>query len=361
MRLRSKKTKMQVAWISDSFEQINGVSTYIKNILPLLNKQLDIKLFTGRVTNDYEFPVFSMPHISFPFLPEYDIISPFFKKIDANLIHVHSAYLLGLRSSRLDMKKIVTTHFHPYNFLESFFGQNQPKIFRDLMWRYIIWFLNQFDIVITQTRAKEKTFKTQGLKTRIEVVPNGMDMSKSIEHTELKVDFRKKFGIRGDFALFLGRLDASKRPDWVIEVAKRLPHRQFVIIGRGTLEKKLSHPKNVHFIRKYISAEDKIGAYHSASMILMPSAVGVEMEGLVAQEAMLCKTPVLHSDDDVLNEVVGKGGIACRSIEELKEKTELLFEDNELREELGERALEAVGKRDINKSVEKLIKIYDSL
>ena len=351
---------MKVAWITDSFEQVNGVSTYVKNIMPLLDKQLDIRLFTGRVTRDYDFPVSSMPRIPYPLAPQYDIILPFFKKIDADIIHVHTAYTLGLYASRLNKKKVATTHFHPHNFLESIFKHKQPEMFQSLTWKYIIGFLNQFDVVTTQTKAKEKDFKKRGLKTRMEVVPNGMDLTQSINYKD-SVNFKKKYGIKDDFALFLGRLDSSKRVDWVIEVAKKLPHRQFVVIGRGTLEKTLAHPKNVLFIREYLPEEDKISAYHSASMFLMPSAIGVEMEGLVAQEAMLYKTPVLHSDDEVLNEVIGEGGIACGSVEELMDKTELLFTDNSLREELGERAVEAVGKRDINKSVEKLVKIYDSL
>ncbi len=349
---------MRVVWISDTFEQLNGIAIYIKRTVPLLRKYVDIRLITGRVNEHYKFPVSSLPHVPVPLLRDYDIIIPTFRKIDADIMHVHTGYTLGLYSSLLGSKKVVTTHLHPYHLLEGIFGHRQPKFLQKLAWKYVISFFNRFDVVVCQTNATKEMFRERGLKARAEIVPNGMDISESIENIKPTVNFKEKYNIKGEFAFFLGRIDASKRISWIIEVAKKLPDREFFIVGKGTLEKKIPKLENIHFYN-YLGHEDKIAAFYEAAMLLMPSKV--ETEGIVAQEAMLFKKPVLISNNEVLREVVGKGGIVCNSIEELAENTEFLFENKKHREEIGEKALDEVKKRDINKSVEKLVKIYESL
>jgi glycosyltransferase involved in cell wall biosynthesis len=349
---------MRVVWVSDTFEQLNGIAIYIKRIVPLLRKYVDIGLITGRVRGRYEFPVESLPNVPVPLLRDYDIILPTFRGIEGGIMHVHTGYTLGLYSSFLGCKKVVTTHLHPYHLLEGIFGYNQPRFLQELAWRYVVSLFNRFDVVICQTNATKEIFRKHGLKQRAEVVPNGMDISESIENVKPSVNFRKKYGIKGDFAFFLGRIDASKGINWVIETAKRIPEREFVIIGKGTLEQKIPRLENIHFY-SYLDHEDKIAAFYESSMLLMPSLI--ETEGIVAQEAMLFKKPVLISGNEVLREVVGKGGIVCNSVEELVENTNYMFENKKLREEIGENALEEVKKRDVNISVEKLVRIYESL
>ena len=345
-------------WVSDTLEQLNGITTYIKNIVPLLQEKCEIELLTGRVTGKYDFPVKSLPSLPVPFMSDYDVILPTYRKVSADIMHVHTAYSLGLYSSFLNAKKVVTTHLHPYHLLEGVFGHNQPKIMQDLAWWYVVSFFNRFDVVVCQTQATCDMYKEHGLTARSEVVPNGMRMDESVETFEHKVNFKEKHGIKGDFAFYLGRIDASKRIDWVIDVAEKLPEKEFVIVGKGTWEKKIPERKNIHFIN-YLSKDEKNAAFYESSMLLMPSCV--ETEGIVAQEAMLFKKPVLISDSPVLKEVAGRGGISCKTSEDLLTQTKYLFENPGYGREIGEKGFEDVHKRDVNASVEKLIKIYESL
>ncbi len=349
---------MRVLWVSDTLEQVNGIATYIKNIVPVLQQYKEIEVLTGRVTKKYDFPVKSQINIPVPFQRDYDIILPTFRKIDADLIHVHTAHSLGLYTSLVAAKKVATTHLHPYHLLEGMFRDNQPRILQKLAWKYVISFFNRFDVVICQTNATKEMYQNKGLKSKTEVIPNGMDLSKSIENSESTVNFKERYGIKKDFAFYLGRIDASKRIDWVIDAAEKIPQRDFVIVGKGTLERKIPKRKNIHFINN-ITKEDKWAAFKDCSMLVMPSYI--ETEGIVAQEAMLYKKPVLISNNEVLKEVVGSGGIVCNTIEELVEQIKYLFENRGFREEIGEKALDEIKKRDINKSVEKLVKIYESL
>jgi glycosyltransferase involved in cell wall biosynthesis len=349
---------MRTVWVSDTFEQLNGVATYIKSIVPLLKERVDIEVLTGRAKSGYSFPVKSLPNLPVPFQPDYDLIIPNFRRINADVIHVHTAYSVGLYSALLHVPKVVTTHLHPYHLLEGAFGTKQPKVLQDLAWKYVVWFFNRFDVVVCQTSATRDMYKERGLRARAEVIPNGMDMSQSIESYKHKVNFRQKYGIKGDFAFYLGRIDASKGIDQVIETAEKMPEREFVIVGKGTLESSIPKKDNIHYL-KYLDHDDKMAAFYECSMMLMPSLV--ETEGIVAQEAMLFKKPVLISNNPILKEVVGRGGVSCRNADELTEKVRYFFENRRESDEVGEKALEEVKKRDILLSVEKLVKVYESL
>lgn len=349
---------MKAVWVTDTFEQLNGVATYIKNIVPILKNKIDVEVYTGRVKKEYGFKVKSIPHIPVPFQRDYDFIIPNFRKVDADILHVHTAYSLGLYSSLLNKPKVVTTHLHPYHLLEGIFGTKQPEVMQKFAWRFVVSFFNRFDAVVCQTNATKEMFRERGLKARAEVIPNGMDMSQSIENYRHNFDFKKSYGIRGDFGFYLGRIDASKGIDWVISLAERIPEKDFVIVGKGTLVHKLPKRDNIHYF-SYIDHESKMAAFYECAMMIMPSVV--ETEGIVAQEAMLFKKPVLISNNPVLKEVVGGGGIVCNTEDELEEKARYLFEDKNAREEMGEKAFEEIKKRDVLLSAEKLVKLYESL
>ncbi len=350
---------MKVAWLSDTFEQNNGVATYLQETLPLLSKKTNVTLYTGRVTKEYPFPVVSLPFVEDPLLPSYDVIVPPVKPIKCDVAHAHSQYSLGVFASQFKVPKVVTAHFVAGHFLEFFFKSAPvPKFLEDAVWSYEIWLLNRFDRVVCQTEAGKKMFQKLGLRKKVEVVANGMNLQNYSGANAER--FRKKYGVDKPFALFIGRLDASKQPQWVIDVARRLKQMQFIVSGNGTLEAELKKdaPSNVLFYGR-LPRQDLLDCYKASFALLMPSLA--ETEGLVAQEAMACGTPVLISDLDVLKEVVGKGGMACKDAEDMHEKLSMLLANPSLHEEFAANALEEVAKRDINISVQKLVSLYESL
>ncbi|MFH0971423.1 MAG: glycosyltransferase [Candidatus Micrarchaeota archaeon] len=349
---------MQIAWLSDTFEQNNGVATYLQETLPLLSRKTNVTLYAGRVTKKYDFPVVSLPYMKDPLMPQYDVISPPLKPIKCDVVHAHSQYSMGLFGTAFKVPKVITAHFIPLHFLEFMFGSSPPKILEDGVWHYEIWLLNKFDRVVTQTEAGKEMFQKKGLRKKVEVIPNGINLENYRNADAAR--FREKYKMERPFALFVGRLDASKQPHWIINIAKELKGTQFVISGNGTLEAQLksSAPKNVIFYPRF-SRQDLLDAYAACGALMMPSLV--ETEGLVAQEAMACGAPVLISDLDILKEVVGKGGFACRNYAQMGEKLQEIISDKAKQEEMRIIAREEIKKRDINLSIEKLVKLYESL
>ncbi len=349
---------MQVAWLSDTFEQNNGVATYLQETLPMLSKKISVTLYTGRVTRKYDFPTVSLNSVQDPLMPQYDVIIPPVKPIKCDLVHGHSQYSLGVFASKFKVPKVITAHFIPLHTLESIFGPTPPKVLEDGIWKYEIWLLNQFDAVVTQTEAGKRMFQKRGLKRRVEIIANGINLENYKGANAGR--FRKKYGLEKPFALFVGRLDSSKQPHWVIEIARGMKDVQFVISGNGTLEAQLKSmaPKNVTFFPRF-PRQDLLDAYAACSTLMMPSLI--ETEGLVAQEAMACGAPVLISDLDILKEVVGKAGFACRSSAEMASKLEEIVGDIGKQSEMHTVAKEEIKKREIGLSIDKLVKLYESL
>ncbi len=349
---------MQIAWVSDTFEQNNGVATYLQETLPLLSKKIKVTLYTGRVNRKHDFPTVSLPFIKDPLLPQYDVIVPPLEPIKCDVVHCHSQYTMGLFATKFKVPKVITAHFIPLHTLESMFGSTPPKILEDGVWKYEIWLLNHFDRVITQTAAGKEMFQKKGLRRKVEIVANGINLENYKGANAER--FRSKYRINKQFALFIGRLDPSKQPQWIIEIAKELPNMSFIISGNGTMEAQLKAraPKNVSFLPR-LPRQDLLDSYAACTALLMPSLI--ETEGLVAQEAMACGAPVLISDLDILQEVVGDAGYACKNPKQMKERLEEIFQNKLMQKEMHEKAKEEIKKRDINVSVEKLVKIYESL
>ncbi len=348
---------MKVAWTSDTFEQNNGIAVYLHSMMPHVSKRADVTLYTGQVHAQYPFKVVSVPHFSYPVIPAYDIMMPLNLKIDADVIHNHTPFSMGLYAALSNKKKVVTAHFLPYHFLEWAFGSKQPGPIVDAFWAYESWLLNKFDKVVCMTHEGKKLFQSKGVKRPIEVVPNGMDLAQY--KTADPALFAKTYGAKKPYALFIGRADASKRPQWFIEAAKKLPKRNFVFVGFGGMLPQLERPKNVLFVEKKLSRPELMSAFAGAAMAVMPSEV--ETEGLVAQEGMAVGTPALISDNPILKEVVGKAGFSCKNPEEIAQRAEQIFSDAGLRAELKARCKQEIEKRRIEHSADKLAKIYDTL
>lgn len=346
---------MEVSWISNTFEQFNGITFYMKRICPVLARRVKLRVYTGRVKGSYPFEVKSLPRLPNPVFPDYDFVMPFLT-FQGDVLHVHTPYGLGVATFLSPAPKVATTHSLPHHTVEFMFKREVPEGLLGIGWRYLIWFYNHFDRVICQTHATEKMFREHGLTAKTEVIPNGIIIEEF--HGRDPERFRKKYGIRDPFAMFLGRFDYTKRPDWVTEIAKSLPEYKFLLVGFGPLDKDLPRVPNTVFLRT-LPPVDKVDAYSAASMLIMPSRI--ETEGVVAQEALASGTPVVIPDNDVLHEVIGDAGFRCKTLEDMKEKVRALFEDEKLRLEMKAKAIEQVKKRDINKSVDLLIRLYEKL
>jgi glycosyltransferase involved in cell wall biosynthesis len=142
------------------------------------------------------------------------------------------------------------------------------------------------------------------------------------------------------YFLFVGRLETIKGLQTLIELWKRVPDYDLLVVGTGSYEAELhaqaaSNPR-IRFLGPLPQRE--LGAvYYHAIACLVPS-ITYETFGLIAIEAFARKCPVVVRDLGALPEVVqdSLGGCVYRTDEELLDIVGRLASDPELRLKLGE-------------------------
>lgn len=141
---------------------------------------------------------------------------------------------------------------------------------------------------------------------RIAILPNGVDLD---EYRELPATngFRERYGIPSSarIVLFLARVNKIKGVDFLVagfnEVRKTLSDAVLVIVGPDDgylIEVKrqiqqLGLDGRVRFTG-YLAGAEKLEAYQSASVYVLPSAY--EMFAITLLESLACGTPIIATD-----------------------------------------------------------------
>lgn len=145
---------------------------------------------------------------------------------------------------------------------------------------------------------------------------------------------RAKF--KGPIITFIGLMNPRKGADVLIEVAKKLPEVNFLMIGDGPKlkEYKLVAPKNVHFLGR---RKDIHSIYSQSDVFVLPSR-GEGLPGVVF-EAMYHGLPVVASNVPCIDEQIdsGKGGYLVKKddVEQFTKRISELLNDKEKRVKFG--------------------------
>jgi glycosyltransferase involved in cell wall biosynthesis len=151
--------------------------------------------------------------------------------------------------------------------------------------------------------------------------------------------FRKKYGIEGDFLLYVGRLDIMKGVGKLLEYFERYSRARgnglkLVLCGKGPMRV----PERANVIPLgYVPDDDKFGAIKHAIAMVQPSYY--ESFSFSLMESMLCGTPVIaNAECEVLHGhcVKSGGGISYRSYEEFERAIDMLLHDGNMRKRMGE-------------------------
>lgn len=216
----------------------------------------------------------------------------------------------------------------------------------------------RIDHVIALTEAERmeaetlwKSFGTRRNPTRFSVIPNGVDLG-DFDLRARAADFRKRYNL-GDAptALFMGRLQARKGVDVLINAFKAadIGGSRLLIVGpdEGMLPALLalaSDDRRIIFTG-YLEGDERLGALAASDVFALP-ATG-EGQPMAALEAMAAGLPVLLSPGCHLDEVeaAGAGFVLDATVDALAEKLRLLLIDKDLRKAMGAQAQLLVDER----------------
>jgi glycosyltransferase involved in cell wall biosynthesis len=150
--------------------------------------------------------------------------------------------------------------------------------------------------------------------------------------------FRKKFGIKEKFIIYIGRIDENKGCkelfDYYLRFLNETNERiRLVLIGTPVISIP-SHPFIIHL--GFVSDQDKFDALSASELLVMPSFY--ESLSIVTLEAFAVGKPVLANGNcEVLRGQIERsnGGLYYENYEEFRESLLFLLREKEIAEGMG--------------------------
>jgi 1,2-diacylglycerol-3-alpha-glucose alpha-1,2-galactosyltransferase len=245
------------------------------------------------------------------------------------------------------------------------------KAWKPLAKLYLRWFYNKADLLLAVSDETKRDLEDLGVKPRIEVMYNSIDISRYKIASTPRADIRKKLGIKQDAFVVIGagQVQPRKRVDDFITSAKKLPDVTFIWVGGMPFGKLAADntrmqrmidtaPKNMIFAG-IVPLEHMVSYYHAADMFWLPSEQ--ETFGLVVVEAAASGIPIMLRDIPDYDMTFGDDALKQKNIDDaVKNITHL--RDNATDYKKWVQAAERIAERfDSKASAEQLVKLYQSL
>lgn len=286
-------------------------------------------------------------------------VNQIIQKIKPNVIHLQDPALISLacllEARKLKIPVVVTNHFslgYTISYLPAL--KIIHPLFLKVLRTYLGWFYSRADLLTCPTKTVAENFLKAHLKTRVEVISNGIDLSRFMPYYGDTLAIKQRFKILGDLpiVLFVGRLDVDKDIQTLIKAIPfvlKKSKAHFVIVGEGKeknslkeMVKKLKISKNVTFIN-FIPHNEKIlpEIYQTSTLFVNPCPL--ETQSIVVLEAQATGLPVVLANAGALPELVEEGvnGLLFESGNEidLSEKINQILKDKTKARKMGENSL----------------------
>jgi len=361
--------------------RMTGIGRYLIDILKAIPSNALVSNCTLFSVNKISFEELDIPESSFRQINSgnYNIpqklFSPFWLNfvlpglIERNKIDIFFSPNHLLPITKLKCKSIVVIHdLHHLTH-----KKNHSYFYRSYLNFQLPYSIMNADIVIAISEStKGDLIKYFNVDTsKIKVIYNTVDKKfKPYSLTDLEyITIKKKLNLPGKYVLYLGVIENRKNILGILKTADivylKEPDLKFLLVGRPgygykSIEKEILKRKNVIYLN-YIEEKDIILIYNLAFLFLFPSFY--EGFGFPPLEAMRCGIPVLCSNIQALQEVVGNSGF-LRDAEDYNgfaEDIMKLSNDPTLYSEMKLRSINQSKRFSADESLTKLFKIFEDL
>ncbi|EKQ57522.1 MULTISPECIES: glycosyltransferase family 4 protein [unclassified Clostridium] len=232
------------------------------------------------------------------------------------IVHYHTIdfkFFLSIPFSKLLGTSVAYVHFVPETIEESL---KLPIPIKKIFYKYIIWFYKSVDHLVVVNPYFIDVLKNYKInEQKVTYIPNFVSEDSFYRYDKEKINnIKKDYEIPLDkfVVLGVGQVQTRKGVMDFIEVAKSLPHIQFIWAGGfsfgpitdGYKELKkviLNPPENVKFLG--IINRDKMNdIYNICDLMFLPSYN--ELFPMSILEAMALKIPVLLRDLDIYHNIL---------------------------------------------------------
>jgi glycosyltransferase involved in cell wall biosynthesis len=217
--------------------------------------------------------------------------------------------------------------------------------------RVINFVLRNTNLILTQTRSIRRELLNHYPSLKIEVIPNGVELSKEIAS--------------GRNILFVGRLHKVKGLEYLFMALKKIKkYPPLLIVGEGQENKELkriSHGSNIQFVGA-VSHSDVKKLMLKSKFLVLPSL----SEGLpnVILEAMSVGLPVVATKVGGIPDIVEHGETAFlvepKNPNKLSKYIKILLRDKKLHKKMSKNCLSAVRKYSWETIIKKLEEVMET-
>ncbi|OPX92905.1 MAG: Alpha-monoglucosyldiacylglycerol synthase [Pelotomaculum sp. PtaB.Bin104] len=242
---------------------------------------------------------------------------PTIKKLNLDLIHVHSPFLLGRLGARYARRLGIPLVFTFHTLYDQYvhyvpFAQSLTK---DLAQRISRGFCNHCDLVIVPTTAVEDYLRKIGVSASIRVVPTGIKVMnyQSGDQNWLRRRFNLPEGEK--ILLFVGRLGQEKNINFLMEcfakINEEMRNTRLVLVGGGPEEEELKNKATELGVAEQVTftgvlpPTDVVNCYAGADIFVFSSVS--ETQGIVIGEAKAAGLPVVAVAAFGVSEMVDDG------------------------------------------------------
>lgn len=294
-----------------------------------------------------------------------------------DIVHVHHPFLSGrlaLRYCRLLQIPIVYTNHTRYDlYAQAYLPMMPEEMSQGILQAYMPSFCNAVQLVVAPSAGMEKVLRQLNVNSKVEVVPNGVDLK---NFNEAKPLSRSEFGYKENDILlvYAGRIALEKNIPFLLKsfagIAQALPNAHLLLIGSGvqpyeeeirTLVGELGLTPRVRLTGRI--TYDKLPAYLAMCDAFVTASV-TEVHPLSVIEAMGAGLPVMgiHSvgvGDTVVDGVTGL--LSTHDLPAFTAKLTRLCLDPNLRAQMGDSARNASSAYAIERTTKIMLKHYEKL
>jgi 1,2-diacylglycerol 3-alpha-glucosyltransferase len=294
-----------------------------------------------------------------------------------DVAHVHHPFLSG-RLARWHCKPrgipIVFTNHTRYDLYTQAYLPMLPDGAGDVFMKtFIPGFCNSIDRVVAPSEGLKKVLERVGVTNRIDVVPNGVDLSRFRE--DITPIPRKELGFQDDdvILVYTGRLAPEKDIPFLLRAfngaAQAYPHIRLLLVGGGpeleNLQDRVHHmgiEDKVQFTGRV--EYDQVPRYLVTSDAFVTASV-TEVHPLTVIEAMASGLPVLGIESPGVGDTVTdeKDGfiIPEKDIAAFTAKMVRLATDKESRNTMGEQAKKTAQQYSYERTSQRMLEIYEEI
>jgi glycosyltransferase involved in cell wall biosynthesis len=367
---------MNIAFAATRLTKYDAASNYTIAVLEELSKNNKVDLYAFSVEREVPKNVklynytgknkHSLVSVLSAIVRIYSLTKMFSKYDVVVLVGPDITVLPGIHLAKYlnpDIKLVWDFHgFTPARFLKG----NGQKFLTRIRQTASFWSMGRSDCIKVDSNYVKKEVESKISKRNIKVLHIGINTT-IFRNIEIKA-IKDKHHLNDKFVMiYVGRLVASKRVDFLIKAMPALQEVVLLVVGDGDERDKLRNlvhslnlKEKVIFIGRI--SDEQLPKYYVASDVFVTASLH---EGFCVPiiESFASGKPVIVPDRTAMLEIAGNGGLVYESgsINDFVSKVQMLKNDSDLREQLSKKALDRSKEFDLKSVVRQYAAFLEGL